>query len=227
MHQPKMTEVWCLYLNFMLKLILNIRSVTGRSVSTYCKSRIFRMHVIFVYFVRGGFRTKIKCMRKVQSKSENPQRSAIVQKFHAYESSERPGYENWVRTKYSGFTVCGPHQCSADTSDLYNSTEDKLITARSEKYVFFKEQHVRSFNQRLKRLLEGPKEILQCTSTWAIAKLGAPDLQTQQLNEDDAWGELTKTERWAFFNKSRFAEKSAASNAAKKQSTVWLNDSAT
>ena len=23
----------------------------------YCKSRIFRMHVIFVYFVRGGFRT--------------------------------------------------------------------------------------------------------------------------------------------------------------------------
>ena len=24
----------------------------------YCKSRIFRMHFIFVYFVRGGFRTK-------------------------------------------------------------------------------------------------------------------------------------------------------------------------
>ena len=60
----------------------------------YCKSRIFRMHVIFVYFVRGGFRTKIKCMRKVQSKSENPQRSATVRKFHAYETSESPGYEN-------------------------------------------------------------------------------------------------------------------------------------
>ena len=71
----------------------------------YCKSRIFRMHVIFVYFVRGSFRTKIKCMRKVQGKSENPQRSATVRKFHAYKSSERPGYENWVRTKYSGFTV--------------------------------------------------------------------------------------------------------------------------
>ena len=25
----------------------------------YCKSRIFRMHFIFVYFVRGGFGTKI------------------------------------------------------------------------------------------------------------------------------------------------------------------------
>ena len=25
----------------------------------YCKSRIFRMHFIFVYFVRSGFRTKI------------------------------------------------------------------------------------------------------------------------------------------------------------------------
>ena len=28
------------------------------------------MHFIFVYFVRGGFRTKIKCIQKVQSKSE-------------------------------------------------------------------------------------------------------------------------------------------------------------
>ena len=45
----------------------------------------------------------------VQGKSENPQRSATaratVQKFHAYERLESPGYENWVRTKYSGFTV--------------------------------------------------------------------------------------------------------------------------
>ena len=71
----------------------------------YCKSRIFRRHVIFVYFVRGGFGTKIKCIRKVQSKSGNPQRSATVRKFHASERSESPGYENWVRTKYSGFTV--------------------------------------------------------------------------------------------------------------------------
>ena len=72
----------------------------------YCKSRIFRMHVIFVYFVRGGFRTKIKGMQKVQSKTENLQWSATVRKFHAYERSESPEYENGVRTKYSGFTVC-------------------------------------------------------------------------------------------------------------------------
>ena len=70
-------------------------------VSKYCKSRIFRMHVILVYFVRGGFHTKLKCMRKVQSKSENPQRSVTVRTFHAYERSESPGYKNWVRTKNS------------------------------------------------------------------------------------------------------------------------------
>ena len=71
----------------------------------YCKSRIFRMHVIFVYFVRSGFRTKIKFMRKVHSKSEHLHRSATVRKFRAYERLESPGYENWVCTKYSGFTV--------------------------------------------------------------------------------------------------------------------------
>ena len=48
---------------------------------------------------------KIKCMRKVKSKSENLQRPATVRKFHAYEMLESPGYENWVRTKYSGITV--------------------------------------------------------------------------------------------------------------------------
>ena len=36
-----------------------------RNYYIYCKSRIFRMHVIFVYFVRGAFCTKIKCVRKV------------------------------------------------------------------------------------------------------------------------------------------------------------------
>ena len=63
------------------------------------------MHVIFVYFVCGDFLTKIKGMRKVKSKSENPHQSATVRKFHAYERLEMPGYENWVHTKYSGFTV--------------------------------------------------------------------------------------------------------------------------
>ena len=56
----------------------------------YCKSRIFRMHFIFVYFVRSGFRTKIKCIPKIQSKSQNQQPSAAVRKFHAYERSGVP-----------------------------------------------------------------------------------------------------------------------------------------
>ena len=56
----------------------------------YCKSRIFRMYFIFavfifVYFVRGGFRPKIKCVLNLQSKAENPQRLAAVRKFYASE----------------------------------------------------------------------------------------------------------------------------------------------
>ena len=79
-----------------------------RGRGQYCKSRIFRMHVIFVYFVRGGFRTKIKSMQKVQSKAENLQRSVTVRKFHLYERSESPGYQKmsayeifWIYSKLS------------------------------------------------------------------------------------------------------------------------------
>ena len=77
----------------------------GAYKSVYCKSRIFRMHFIFVYFVHGGFCTKIKCILKIQSKSETPQRSAAVQKFMHTKGRGSLGYENLVRTKYSGFTV--------------------------------------------------------------------------------------------------------------------------
>ena len=39
---------------------LNVRGLRSKVEDViYCKSRIFRMHFIFVYFVRGGFRTKI------------------------------------------------------------------------------------------------------------------------------------------------------------------------
>ena len=90
---------------------LNAKRQNGNKVyqmlhhAKYCKFRIFCAHVIFVYFARGGFRTKIKCMRKVQSKSENLKWSATARKLHAYKRFESPGYENSVRTKYSGFTV--------------------------------------------------------------------------------------------------------------------------
>ena len=65
------------------------------SSSLYSKVRIFCTHVIFKFFVCGGFRMKIKYMEKVQSKSGNKQRSATVRKFHACErTSESPGYKN-------------------------------------------------------------------------------------------------------------------------------------
>ena len=71
----------------------------------HCKSRIFRMHFIFLYFVRGGFHTKIKCILKIQSKSENPWRSAAVLKFHAYERSGVPSIQKFSAYEISGFTL--------------------------------------------------------------------------------------------------------------------------
>ena len=66
----------------------------------YCKSRILRMHVIFVYFVRDGLRTKIVCIRKVQSKSENPHRSVTLRNFHACVRSESLGIR-----KFSAYEI--------------------------------------------------------------------------------------------------------------------------
>ena len=34
---------------------------------------------------------KIKCVLKIQSKSDNPQQLVVVRKFHAYERSGVPG----------------------------------------------------------------------------------------------------------------------------------------
>ena len=53
------------------------------SLKSQCKSRIFRMHSIFVYFVAVSGCTKISCIRK---------------------DGGSQGCENLVRTKYSGFT---------------------------------------------------------------------------------------------------------------------------
>ena len=43
----------------------------------HCNSRICRIHFIFVYFVPSGFRTKIKCVLKVQIES-SCRASAVV-----------------------------------------------------------------------------------------------------------------------------------------------------
>ena len=62
----------------------------GNQWRNIVNTRIVSMILIFVYFVRGVFRTKIICIEKVQSKSENPLPSVAVLKFHAYERSEIP-----------------------------------------------------------------------------------------------------------------------------------------
>ena len=58
-----------------------------------CKSRIFHMHVFFVYFVCCGFRTKIKMHAKgtKQVRESAAARDCI---FYAYKRLESPGYEN-------------------------------------------------------------------------------------------------------------------------------------
>ena len=48
---------------------------------------------------------KVKCIQKAQNKSQNPQRSAAVRKFHANQRSV-PTYNNLVHRNYFGFTVC-------------------------------------------------------------------------------------------------------------------------
>ena len=59
------------------------------------------IYILFSYISYArSFRTKIKCIRKVQSKSENPQRSAIVRKFHAYETSKSPAIR-----KFSAYEI--------------------------------------------------------------------------------------------------------------------------
>ena len=85
--------------------------VIVREQSWYCKSRIFHAHFIFVYFVHGGFRTKMKCVLILQNKAENLQRLAAVRKLHAFERSEvtrirtLSAYEIfWI---YSTSQLCG------------------------------------------------------------------------------------------------------------------------
>ena len=75
--------------------------------SQYCKSRTFRLRFIFVYFVCGGFRTKIKCVLRLnlQSKAQNPQRLAAVREVHSYERSEvtSKGRRSPANEKFSAY----------------------------------------------------------------------------------------------------------------------------
>ena len=94
----------CIHIDIWNKLCVVLCAFTGNMMT--CKFRVFHICIFFVCTVHGGFHLKIKCVLKVQSKSENPQRSAAVRKFHAYESSEVPHIRNFsVCVKYSGFTV--------------------------------------------------------------------------------------------------------------------------
>ena len=42
-------------------------TMANDELTRYCKSRIFLMHFILLYFICGGFRTKIQRIRKVRA----------------------------------------------------------------------------------------------------------------------------------------------------------------
>ena len=79
-------------------------------VTTYCKSRIFRMLFVFVYFVRGGFRMKISCVRMrcncfIRIEGQRLYENFMRTKGRRSSIRKCCGYENLVHTKYSGFTI--------------------------------------------------------------------------------------------------------------------------
>ena len=67
------------YFSLSLSLSLSLSSSSSSSLCVlglmylyfvyHCNSRICRIHFICVYFVRSGFRTKVKCVLKVQIES--------------------------------------------------------------------------------------------------------------------------------------------------------------
>ena len=75
----------------------------------YCKSRIFRMLFTFVNFVRGGFRTNISCVQMRCDRFIRIKDQRLYENFMHTKGRRSPTYENLVRTKFSGFTVCPAH----------------------------------------------------------------------------------------------------------------------
>ena len=82
----------------------------------------FRMHFIFVKFVCGGFRTKIKrIVRKAQSQLENPPPSAAVGKLHTYERSEIPSIR-----KFRAYEIFSIYRTSQRHCSLHSEANDGL-----------------------------------------------------------------------------------------------------
>ena len=79
--------------------------IAGLFANSYCESTIFRMYFIFAYFVRGGFRTKIKCILKFKARQKSRSGQRLYENFMRTKGQRSPAYENMVRTEYSGSTV--------------------------------------------------------------------------------------------------------------------------
>ena len=79
--------------------------------NNYCKSRIFRMQFIFVYFVRDGFRMTIKMRTKRSKQIREPAAVSVRTKILCVRKVGGPQHtEILVRSKYSGFTMpAGSH----------------------------------------------------------------------------------------------------------------------
>ena len=63
------------------------------------------MLFVFVYFVRGGFRTKISCVRMRCDSFIHIEGQRLYENFMRTKGQRQPAYENSLRMEYSGFTV--------------------------------------------------------------------------------------------------------------------------
>ena len=76
-----------------------------RRCTAILEIQLFCVPFIFVYFVRGGFRTKISCKRMRCDRFIRIKDQQLYENFMRTKGRRSPTYENLERTKYSRFTV--------------------------------------------------------------------------------------------------------------------------
>ena len=124
------------------------------------------MHFIFVYIIRGGFRTKKKCILKFQSKSENLQRSGAVRKFHAFERSGVPSIRKF--SAYEIFWIYSTfHPATTHLNGGFQVQEVFLLLDQEEKFVEKKPMSIR-WSQEVVLLFQ-----------WALVQSGKCSTSTQ------------------------------------------------
>ena len=111
-------EFRCLFFFFFFSLrclCFSFRSFGGHSMilgaSKYCKPRIFCVCFIFVYFVRGGFCTKTKCVLNFTASQRIHNRWRLYESYILWKVGGPQHMKKFLRLKYSGFAVVNVLAC--------------------------------------------------------------------------------------------------------------------